>query len=479
MLIKFKKLTARTLEHFNKRPVVYILLISLIVRLLYLLADHPLWWDSHVYIGMGKYILSVGQFGIWESFRPLVHPTLIGTLWKAGIDPIFGGKCLDLIFSLIAILLLFKISDKIFNRKIAIISSLIFSLTPVFIMHTGLILTEPLALTLGLLGIYISLDNKKKWSLFFSGISLGLAFLTKFTMGIFFAAILIGLLLKKEQMILKIKGLSLIFLGFALSIIPYMAFNYFRYPNLFEPFISGSWIVTTSIWLYGNGYTYYLRNFFLTNPLYLFFFPYLYYFFKEKEWRNNNKTTFVLISVLTLIYFTFFVPRKETRYLLIAIPFMAIAVSQSLRILHNRLKLAKRPVMWPQSFIVLIVLLLLVPMPANLNFEKAPDFKQEINGIIAENNITGTVLTSDPSFVSFLDHPITTLDGTEFAEIKYNASYGKYELLFINSCDLPCPPGDKGCVKEINDFLNKVELENKVEFSKKNKKCSYKIYLPK
>ena len=97
-------------------PLLSILFLSLIVRIVYLSINWPLWWDAHIYIGMGKYIFSSGQIGIWESFRPLIHPTIIGAIWKLGLNPIVWGKMLDLIFSLTAIFLLYKINEKVFRR---------------------------------------------------------------------------------------------------------------------------------------------------------------------------------------------------------------------------------------------------------------------------------------------------------------------------------------------------------------------------
>jgi hypothetical protein len=473
MSIKIEVISKKIKEY----PLLSILFFSFVVRIFYLSIDWPLWWDAHVYIGMGKYIFSYGQIGIWESFRPLVHPTLIGTIWKLGLDPILWGKILDLVFSLIAILLLYKIAEKVFNKKTAIISTLIFSLTPIFIMHTGLILTEPLALIFGLLGVYLVLDKTKSKKVFFAGIFLSLAFLTKFTMGIFFAAIFLTILIQKEKLLAKIKELFIITIAFVIPIIPYMIFNYFRYPNMFEPFISGSWIITTATWLYGTGYTYYFTNFFFKNPLYLLFFVYIYYFFKEREWRNSNKTMFLLTSILALIYFTFFVPRKEPRYLLIVVPFMVLAIAQSVRILHNKLKLAKRPILWPKSFVILIILLVLVPIPANLSFDAAPDFKPEINKIITENNITGVILSSDPSFISFLDHKIITMDGIEFASKIYEQTKSIAEMVFINDCDLLCAPEDQECEKIRQSLLTMIKEENKEVFSKQFKECQYIIYL--
>jgi hypothetical protein len=454
-----------------------ILILSFSLRVLYLSINWPLWWDAHVYIGMGKYIFSSGQIGIWEAFRPLIHPTILGGLWKLGLNPIAWGKFLDLVFSLTAIFLLYKINFKLFNKKVAIISSLIFSLTPVFIMHTGLILTEPLALTFGLLGIYFVLNQKKLAWIALSGLFLSLAFLTKFTMGIFFAGIFLAMVIKKQPLLKKIKELIIIGMSFIIPIIPYLVFNYFKYGNVSEPFISGSWIVTTATWLYGNGYTYYLRSFFFTNPLYLLFLVYIYYFFKEKEWTHNNKASFLIISILALLYFTFFVPRKEPRYLLIIIPFMATAITFSALKIYKKLKESKRPVIWPRSFIILTVLLLLVPMPANLSFEKVPDFKPEINRIIVENNITKIIISSDPSFVSFLDHKIITLDGMEFASQIYNQTKSNTEMIFINDCDLLCAPEDLTCEEQRISLLDVIKEENSEVFRKQFKECTYTIYL--
>src|SRR3989338_5187944 len=130
------------LKLWQEKPFLAIILFSLLLRIIYTFVSYPLWWDSHIYIGIGKYIFSSGEIGVWESFRPLIHSLLLGLAWKLGINPTIFGKVLDIILSTLAVALLYIIAKRLFDKKVAIISALLFSLTPLFIMLTGLILTE-------------------------------------------------------------------------------------------------------------------------------------------------------------------------------------------------------------------------------------------------------------------------------------------------------------------------------------------------
>jgi len=447
---------------------------------------------------MGKYIFSGGNIGVWERFRPLIHPLILGLVWKFNLSPILIGKLLDLLFSLCSVYLVYLLGKEIFNRKIGLISSLLFSLTPLFIMFTGIILTEPLAIFLGLIGLY-SLIAKRRF--FLSGFFIGLSFLTKFPQGIFFGAIFLVLLFKKEKLGRKIRNISTISFGFIVPIIPYFVFNYLTYSNMFEPFISGSWIITTATWLYGSGITYYFAHFFLMNPIYLFFFGYVYLFFKEKLYRNpqhcpvsieskekqfkiNAQLIIFLISILTIAYFIY-VPRKEPRYLVTIIPLLAIMVSYCLVKVYQHLKKVEKPFIRPKAFIIISIILLLVALPEELIFEPSPLFELETLRIIREKGITGPILSSGPQLLSLLDQPIILLNSMEFAPRIYEQSQGKFELLSINDCDLICAPEDTVCLNQKDQFIKQVALENKqilnrdFIFKKSKQKCRFTLYMPK
>ena len=146
------------IRSIKSHPLFYLLLTSLLIRIAYLFIYPNLWWDTYIYIAMGKYIFSGGELGIWESFRPLIHPLILGAFWKIGLSPLIIGKILDIIFSLLSIYLVYLIGIRVFHKTAALLAAFIFSFTPLFIMFSGLVLTEPLALFIGLLGILFLRD---------------------------------------------------------------------------------------------------------------------------------------------------------------------------------------------------------------------------------------------------------------------------------------------------------------------------------
>ncbi len=474
----------------KERPLLFIIFGSVLIRLLYLLLDWPLWWDSHVYVSMGKYIFSQGETGIWEVYRPLLHPLILGAFWKAGINPFVMGKLLDILFTILSVYLIHIIGTKIFNEKIGLLSALIFSLNATLISLTGLILADPLALFLGLCGVYFILRQEKMWSFFMAGFFLALSFLTRFPYGIWFGSIFLCLFITRDSIcfkkiiIKKMKNILGISLGFLMPVLPYLYFNYWRYRNPFIPFTSGTWIVTTATWFYDSGIFFYFREFFLGNPIYLFFFPAFYFFYKQRLWKDFQKKVVFLIPVLTLLYFIY-LPRKEVRYLLVALPFFALTISYALVNIYERLKLQTKPVILSRAFVIICIILILLPTPTTLNIERVPTFDKPISTALAKHNIRGLVLSSSPSYISFLDNPIATLDGMDFAPERYERFQGAYKMLFINDCDFPCPPDESMCKGRKEQLLQRIERENQrifretYIFKEANETCTYSMYLPK
>ena len=259
-----------------------------------------------------------------------------------------------------------------------------------------------------------------------------------------------------------------------------MIFNYFKYPNMLEPFISGSWIVTTSTWVYGTGITFYLTNFFLRYWIYLFFFVYIYFYFKEKHWQDNKKTFILITAIFFLLYFIIQVPRKEVRYLTTILPLLTTLVAYAIINIYQKLKTTEKPTLRPYAFVIICIIITIVHVPTTLYSEKVPTFEQEILILIDEYNITNAIMTTDPSFVSFVDQPVIILSaGLQFGPQIYEREKSNYGLLFINSCDFICAPNDSTCLEKKNNFVNLIFSENKEIFRKTVKNCTYSIALPK
>ena len=165
----------------RERAIVAILAIFLLVRIIYALRVHTVIWDEAVYIGIGKYIYSLGGAGLWETIRPLGLPVILGFLWKLGANLIVAGEAVALVFSMLSILLVYLIGRNLFGKAAGIVAAAFFALTPVFFLYSSYILTEIPSTFFVLLAVYLYVCRN---SAIGAGISSALAMLFRFPQGI-------------------------------------------------------------------------------------------------------------------------------------------------------------------------------------------------------------------------------------------------------------------------------------------------------
>ncbi len=463
------------LEQCRKRPLLSILLFSFFLRLAYLLVDAPLWWDSYVYIGVGKYIFSDGMLGMWEPYRPLLHPFLLGVFWKLGFNPVTAGTVLDIIFSLTAIGLTYALAKKMFGKKAALLSALLLSVTPFFLQFTGKVLTDPLALTLSLLGLLLL--SKRREGQFFAGLVLSLAFLTRFPHGIWFAGVFLIHLFRREELLEKTKTMVALSAGFLIPLVPYAFLNYHLYGDVFLPFRTGTELASSAVWLYGAPAVFYLTEFFLAFPIYLFFWYSLAGCIRNRTWNQNYRAITLTIIILTLLYFQY-LPRKEIRYMATALPLLALWAGYGTLKLYR--KLHQKPyTLHPRAFLILAGVCIVVPLLSAFVVEQEPSFQQQIENAIQDSR---PILTSSPVHVALIDHPFVTLSGMEFARKVYTEQKGKYGMLALSDCDFLCSPDDDACQKNKKLLLQQIAEEHQSLFqqsySVRGEECTFSIYRP-
>ena len=90
------------------KGIIAIILFFIAANILFLRFYNEIWWDSAVYIGMGKHIYSLGKSGLWEESRPLILPLILGLGWKLGLNVVYFGRAISLIFSAITIFLTYR-----------------------------------------------------------------------------------------------------------------------------------------------------------------------------------------------------------------------------------------------------------------------------------------------------------------------------------------------------------------------------------
>ena len=84
-----KQNNAKT-EWYKRFNWIYVILfIYVMIYIIHLIQRyHFVLWDEAVYIGIGKYIWSAGNIGLWEEIRPLGLTFLFGAVWKLGFNPV-------------------------------------------------------------------------------------------------------------------------------------------------------------------------------------------------------------------------------------------------------------------------------------------------------------------------------------------------------------------------------------------------------
>jgi len=162
--------------------------------------NNVLFWDESVYIGMGKFIFSSGSSGLWEPIRPLFLPLIAGTFWATGLDPIIYGRFLAAILSVGSIFITFLIAKKIFGKTEAIISVALLATAPLFFGFASFFLTDISSTFFALLALYLFISYPESQKhLFFSGMFLGIAFLTRFPQIIVLMSVLLFLVFENRR----------------------------------------------------------------------------------------------------------------------------------------------------------------------------------------------------------------------------------------------------------------------------------------
>src|SRR3989344_1953469 len=148
----------------KKEKIVFLLAGAFVIIKLAMTAyPHEAGWDESVYAGMGKYIFSGGETGLWEIIRPFGLPLLLGAVWKAGLAPL-GWEVLAIMFAAGNILLTFYLARKIFNDSTGLFAALLMAGSTVLFSQSHLLMTELPSTFFMLLALNLWAREKKAYA---------------------------------------------------------------------------------------------------------------------------------------------------------------------------------------------------------------------------------------------------------------------------------------------------------------------------
>ncbi|AJF61366.1 TPA: phospholipid carrier-dependent glycosyltransferase [Candidatus Woesearchaeota archaeon] len=425
-------------------------------------------WDDSVYMGMGKYLFSGGNTGLWETIRPIGLPSLLGFFWALGADMIVVSKIISLLFSAGTIIAAYLLAKKIFNETAALLAALLLMMSPVFFSSSSAGLTEIPSVFFALLGIYFFAEEKN----FAAGVLAGISFMFRFPMGLLLAALLASSYIKKKKIDRALLS------GFFLAVLPFLIFNYMAYGNPITPFADAVLhqdnpaysVISDSLVSHIYNLFYYAIWLIRQNLLLLFLIPGIYLVAK-----NRKADTVIICFALFIVYFTFII-NKQPRFMLSFLPFACIIAAFGMVKLYPAMK---KRVRHAGISLVLISLIPALLMPGEFGPNGQEGTSLEFYTYFRKHGTNLSILATTPIPIAYSDvklvHFYNNVDeATEIYEKeKNNVGYIMYTSEFY-----PCP--DDICRGKKQELFESISSQNELIYYKEGKQGYYifRTYTP-
>ncbi len=292
----------------------------------------PLWYtDEAIYLTIGQKILRGGimYVDIFDHKTPGIYYLTAGALGVFG-HTVWSIKFLLTIWVLATLVVFYFLGKKLFNEKVALVATIIFSILTSLPLIEGNFFNSEILMVLPIaLGILFGLDKK----FFLAGVFFSLAFLLKVPAIFDFTAFFIfaTLAVRRDSIVLTITNLLKITGGFLTPILLVAA--YFILNGAFGQFFE-------SAFLYNFSYTGYGNKFIIENGLLLIkALPIaligLYAIFRIKNSLKDNKgrplsaKEFLVVWLVFSFYGAVFGGRSYEHYLIQVLPAFSLILAVS------------------------------------------------------------------------------------------------------------------------------------------------------
>lgn len=211
-----------------KNLMFFVLLVSFIIRILWITLTETIpVSDFAIMYGSSKEVFG-GNFNCFHGvsyFARFPHNTITvlyySLFYNFNENPIFLIKLFNVLFSTLSVFIMYCIVKQLLGYKSAVVSAVLLSLFPPFIMYTSQILSENMAIPFYLISIYffikyIKNTSQYKW-IIFSGLALSIGNLFRMVGIIFLIAYIMYLIIYKGIKS-SVKSIPIIILMFILPL---------------------------------------------------------------------------------------------------------------------------------------------------------------------------------------------------------------------------------------------------------------------
>ncbi|MCK5624403.1 glycosyltransferase family 39 protein [Candidatus Pacearchaeota archaeon] len=317
---------------------IFLILLALIVRIIFVFVEPIQIWDGTVFANLG-HDLSSNPFsynfnnGYWSDyvplgewpkagFRPPVLPYTLAIWYLLGLGNLV--KFFMCIIGALSVWGVFLLSKKIFNKEVAIYSSVFLALLPLHVVYSAKLLSSLYATFFLLFAILFFWkgfeENKDKYKILF-GVFLALSLLTRYTVLWLFLIFPIYLLIKNKNFsFLKDKYLWYSILSFFVILIPWLCFGKSTYENFLGAFMHGIRAASTG---HAESVFFYVVNSYMFSILALVVILCVFLFFYKKQFRSKE-VLFLFLWIFLFFIISSIYHYKEIRFLLPISPAICI-----------------------------------------------------------------------------------------------------------------------------------------------------------
>lgn len=432
-------------------------------------------WDEAVYIGMGKFIYSGGEAGLWEPLRPIGLPLLLGLFWKTGISIVMAGKILAAAFAILYVLLSCILARAASGRGIAALSAAFALASPLLFFESSQIMTEIPAAIFVIMAVYFFLRD----SPVISGVCAGVAFAVKYPAGLILPALLASsfILRKRREWHLQM------IVSFFFVVAPLLVAFYVIYGSAIEPLALASYHQANPVHAVSAGnplltlvanVLYYPVRLAFDNPLLAFasigILLAILSDFKKKE------TPLLVALAFFLGYFTL-IPNKQLRYGLLFLPFFSYFAARGFVAAYS---LIGRWKLIGAFFLSGIIIL----SAGVIGYAD----RETYNWLASANphvrdfyvNVTrdaGMILTADPTPVAYVDRRAEPFYYSVFAARGiYDGKKEKADVVIYSPDPFPCQYFGEECEAEKGRLFSAISSENTLVASGQFYNQSYYVF---
>ncbi len=414
--------------------------------------NQPLWWDEADYLSAAKNIgLGLDIQDIWYYRRGFLFSLIAAPFFTLGFGE-FGLRFLEVLFSTGFIFVSYLLISKMFDKKLALYSSIGLTFSWILLFFTGRVMTDIPAAFFILLSFlflwkgYVLREGNK--FIYISGAIFALAVLTRMQSLMMVPAFMVPIFLKEKFRMFSNRKIWLGALVFLLVLSPQIYLYSQHYGNPVSD-ISSYYLKIgeeTSVWETGLGVFSYLKNIPYMMNLWIFslFFLGLFFFFTDlvlgfdkifsSEKVQNKFIVFFWIISLFLVMGYLAVDYVEQRYITAALPFLFLIAISPLIKAEEFLEKNLNNKQFSKIITVFALFLLLIPniMLAKNLLEQKENSYSEVRGAalwIKENSspLDSVISSSVPQITYYSERSTYPYDPGFFLGTKLgNKDFLKY-----------------------------------------------------